>query len=83
VEVIKKNLKIKGLYLRALAAICTDEKIGGFGIRSMQAITEGLILSAVSSFGKDQPRFLCSLKKSTSMTCPFVPCISGIFVLCN
>jgi hypothetical protein len=41
------------LCLRAWADICTEKKIGGLGIRNLQAINQGLILSAAWRLAKE------------------------------
>jgi hypothetical protein len=43
----------KSLCLRAWADICTEKKIGGLGIRNLQAINQGLILSATWRLAKE------------------------------
>jgi hypothetical protein len=43
----------KSLCLRAWADICTEKKIGGLGIRNLQAINQGLILSAAWRLAKE------------------------------
>ena len=43
---VREEPSTKALCLRAWADICTEKRIGGLGIRNLQAINQGLILSA-------------------------------------
>lgn len=50
---IQEDQTTKSLCLRAWADICTDKKVGGLGIRNLQAINQGLILSAAWRLAKE------------------------------
>jgi hypothetical protein len=50
---IKEEQTTRSLCLRAWADICVEKKIGGLGIRNMQAINQGLILSAAWRLAKE------------------------------
>jgi hypothetical protein len=50
---IKEEQTTRSLCLRAWADICVEKKIGGLGVRNMQAINQGLILSAAWRLAKE------------------------------
>ena len=61
---IKDDSTKRALCLRAWADICTDKKIGGLGIRNLQAINQSLILSAAWRIAKEPNSNLALILKS-------------------
>jgi hypothetical protein len=49
---VKDDQTTKSSCLRAWADICIDKKVGGLGVRNLQAINQGLILSAAWRLAK-------------------------------
>jgi hypothetical protein len=50
---VKEEPSTKCLCLRVWADICVEKKLGGLGIRNLQAISQGLILSAARRLAKE------------------------------
>ncbi|XP_047070405.1 uncharacterized protein LOC124678577 [Lolium rigidum] len=50
---VQDDRTTKSLCLRAWADVCTAKNIGGLGVRNMQAINQGLILSAAWRLAKE------------------------------
>jgi hypothetical protein len=61
---VKEEPFMKTLCLRAWADICTEKRIGGLGIRNLQAINQGLILSAAWRLAKEPQSHLALILKS-------------------
>jgi ribonuclease HI len=61
---VREEPSTKSLCLKAWADICTDKKIGGLGIRNLQAINQGLILSAAWRLAKDPQSQLAQILKA-------------------
>jgi hypothetical protein len=61
---VQEDQTIKSLCLRAWADICTDKKAGGLGIRNLQAINQGLILSAAWRLAKEPQSQLAQILKA-------------------
>lgn len=61
---VREEPSTKSLCLKAWADICTDKKIGGLGIRNLQAINQGLILSVAWRLAKDPQSQLAQILKA-------------------
>jgi hypothetical protein len=61
---VQEDQTTKSLCLRAWADICTDKKAGGLGIRNLQAINQGLILSAAWRLAKEPDSQLAQVLKA-------------------
>uniref|UniRef100_A0ACD6AKH6 Uncharacterized protein n=1 Tax=Avena sativa TaxID=4498 RepID=A0ACD6AKH6_AVESA len=61
---VQEDQITKSICLRAWADICTDKKSGGLGIRNLQAINQGLILSAAWRLAKDPHSQLAQILKA-------------------
>jgi hypothetical protein len=61
---IKEEQTTRSLCLRAWADICVEKKIGGLGVRNMQAINQGLILSAAWRLAKEPQSHLALILKA-------------------
>jgi hypothetical protein len=61
---IKDEPNTKSLCLRAWADICTPKEDGGLGIRNIQVINQGLILSAAWRLAKDHTNHLALILRS-------------------
>jgi hypothetical protein len=61
---VRDDQTTKSLCLRAWADICIDKKIGGLGVRNLQAINQGLILSAAWRLAKEPHSQLAQILKA-------------------
>jgi hypothetical protein len=61
---IKEEQTTRSLCLRAWADICVEKKIGGLGVRNMQAINQGLILFAAWRLAKEPQSHLALILKA-------------------
>jgi hypothetical protein len=61
---VQEDQTTKCLCLRAWADICVDKKAGGLGIRNLQAINQGLILSAAWRLAKEPHSQLAQILKA-------------------
>ena len=61
---VREEPSTKALCLRAWADICTEKRIGGLGIRNLQAINQGLILSAAWRLAKDPHSHMALILKA-------------------
>ena len=61
---VQEDRTTKSLCLRAWAVVCIDKKYGGLGIRNLQAINQGLILSAAWRLAKDPHSQLAQILKA-------------------
>jgi hypothetical protein len=61
---VKEEPSTKTLCLRAWADICTEKRIGGLGIRNLQAINQGLILSTAWRLAKEPQSHIALILKS-------------------
>jgi hypothetical protein len=61
---VKDEATTKSLCLRAWADICIEKKIGGLGVRNLQAINQGLILSTAWRLAKDPQSQLSLILKA-------------------
>jgi hypothetical protein len=61
---VKDDATTRALCLRAWADLCTEKKIGGLGIRNLQAINQSLILSAAWRLAKEPNSNLALILKS-------------------
>jgi hypothetical protein len=61
---VKEEPTTKTLCLRAWADICREKKLGGLGVRNLQAINQSLILSAAWRLAKEPQSQLALILKS-------------------
>lgn len=61
---VSGDQKSRALCLRAWKDICAPKKEGGLGIRNLQAVNQGLLLSAAWRIAKDPHGFLHNILKS-------------------
>lgn len=61
---VQDDQTTRSLCLKAWADICTEKKIGGLGIRNLQAINQGLILSAAWRLAKEPQSQLAQILKA-------------------
>jgi hypothetical protein len=61
---VKEEPSTKCMCLRAWADICVRKKLGGLGIRNLQAINQGLILSAAWRLAKEPQSQLAQILKA-------------------
>jgi hypothetical protein len=61
---VREESTTRSLCLRVWADICTQKKEGGLGIRNLQAINQGLILTAAWRLANDPQHHLAQILKS-------------------
>jgi hypothetical protein len=61
---VKEEQTTKSLCLRAWADICIEKNIGGLGVRNLQALNQGLILSAAWRLAKQPQSHLALILKA-------------------
>ena len=61
---VKDDQTTKSFCLRARADVCIDKKIGGLGVRNLQAINQGLILSTAWRLAKEPQTQLAQILKA-------------------
>lgn len=61
---VKDEATTKSLCLRAWADICIEKKIGGLGVRNLQAVNQGLILTAAWRLAKEPQSQLALILKA-------------------
>ena len=61
---VQENPSTRVLCLRAWADICTEKKIGGLGVRNLQAINQSLILLAAWRLAKEPQSNLSLILKT-------------------
>jgi hypothetical protein len=61
---VQDDQTTKSLCLRAWADVCTTKKIGGLGVRNLQAINQGLILSAAWKLAKEPQNQVAQILKA-------------------
>ena len=61
---VNEESTTKSLCLRAWADICTEKKIGGLGVRNLQAMNQGLILWAAWRLAKEPQSQLAQILKA-------------------
>lgn len=61
---VKDEATTKSLCLRAWAGICIEKKIGGLGVRNLQAMNQSLILSAAWRLAKEPQSQLALILKA-------------------
>ena len=61
---VQDDQTTRALCLKAWADICTEKKLGGLGIRNLQAINQGLILSAAWRLSKEPHSQIAQILKA-------------------